>query len=169
MTVADRIKYLREINGWTQDELAERMGYSTKSSISKIETSGNDITLKKITKLAKVLHTSESYLMGWVANPDPAYLDTKEGMVEQFNSQVHETEQNMENVRNMILEESGAYPEHVDIATYVKKHEEQKAKQPSYNAEQIAKALELYEKYQNAIPQVQAAVETLLKGSQSDS
>lgn len=169
MTVADRIKYLREINGWTQDELAERMGYSTKSSISKIETSGNDITLKKITKLAKILNTSESYLMGWVANPDPAYLDTKEGMVEQFKSQVQETEQNMENVREEILKETGTYPEHVDISTYAKIHETQKEKLPSYNATQIAEALELYTKYQKAIPQVRAAVETLLKGSQSDS
>jgi len=79
MTVADRIKQLREAKGWSQEELASRMGYTGKSSISKIETSGNDITLKKISRLAKALNTSESYLMGWVQSPsadyDPKALD----------------------------------------------------------------------------------------------
>lgn len=34
---------------------------------------------------------------------------------------------------------------------------------------QIAKAMELYEKYQNAIPEIQEAVENLLKASKRDS
>ena len=71
MTVADRIRQLRERLGMTQDELAERLGYNGKSSISKIETSGNDITLKKISRIAPALHTSEAYLMGWTDDPDP--------------------------------------------------------------------------------------------------
>lgn len=75
MTVADRIKQLRERLGLTQEQLAERLGYNGKSSISKIETSGNDITLKKISRLAPVLHTTEAYLMGWVDNPSPDYVE----------------------------------------------------------------------------------------------
>ena len=55
-----------------------------------------------------------------------------------------------------------------DAVESVEKYYANKKTDHSYDAEQIAKALELYEKYQKAIPQVQAAVETLLKGSQSD-
>ena len=36
-------------------------------------------------------------------------------------------------------------------------------------ADDVKKALELYEKYQSAIPQIQEAVENLLKPTQSDS
>lgn len=77
MTVADRIKLLRERLGLTQEQLAERLGYNGKSSISKIETSGNDITLKKISRLAPVLHTTEAYLMGWEDSPAPSDKPTK--------------------------------------------------------------------------------------------
>lgn len=76
MTVADRIRQLRERLGMTQDELAERLGYNGKSSISKIETSGNDITLKKISRIAPALHTSEAYLMGWTDDPSPSSVSS---------------------------------------------------------------------------------------------
>lgn len=88
MTVADRIKYLRERLGWTQEQLAEKMGYSGKSSISKIETSGNNITLKKIEKLAPILKTSHAYLMGWVDNPDPDYPKSLEGQLEEAGTKI---------------------------------------------------------------------------------
>ena len=37
-----------------------------------------------------------------------------------------------------------------------------------YTADEIEKALDIYEKYKKAIPQVQSAIEALLKGSQSE-
>lgn len=86
MTVADRIKLLRERLGLTQEQLAERLGYTGKSSISKIETSGNDITLKKISRLAPVLHTTEAYLMGWVDNPSPDYVEPITDSAEKYYS-----------------------------------------------------------------------------------
>ena len=65
MTIADRIRMKREELSLTQDELSKRCGYSTKSSITKIEKSGNDITLKKIKRVADALGVTPSYLMGW--------------------------------------------------------------------------------------------------------
>ena len=65
MTIADRIRIKREELSLTQDELSKRCGYSTKSSITKIEKSGNDITLKKIKRVADALGVTTSYLMGW--------------------------------------------------------------------------------------------------------
>jgi transcriptional regulator with XRE-family HTH domain len=59
--IADRRKEL----GLTQEELAERMGYKSKSTINKIELGINDIPQKKIVKFAEVLHTTPAILMGW--------------------------------------------------------------------------------------------------------
>lgn len=59
--IADRRKEL----GLTQEELANRMGYKSKSTINKIELGINDIPQTKIVKFAEVLHTTPSILMGW--------------------------------------------------------------------------------------------------------
>ena len=65
LTVADRIKQIREDLDMTQTDLAIALGLSDKSSVSKIEKSGNDITLKNVERIAKVLNVTPSYLMGW--------------------------------------------------------------------------------------------------------
>ena len=70
MTVADRIRIRREQLGLSQEELANRMGLKDKSSITKIEKSGNKITLKNVERLAYALHTSVPYLMGWEEETD---------------------------------------------------------------------------------------------------
>lgn len=65
MTVADRIRLLRERKGLRQEQLASMMGYTNKSSISKIESSGDKISLKTISRIADALDTTSSYLLGW--------------------------------------------------------------------------------------------------------
>ena len=65
MTVADRIKALRTEKGITQTDLASMLGNKDKSTISKIESKGNDISLKDIKRIADALGTTPSYLMGW--------------------------------------------------------------------------------------------------------
>ena len=64
-TVGDNILSLRRQLGWTQEELAKRMGYKSKSTINKIELGINDIPQSKIAKFAEVLGTTPAYLMGW--------------------------------------------------------------------------------------------------------
>lgn len=59
--IADRRKELK----LTQQDLANRLGYKTKSTIAKIETGVNDITQSKLADIAKALRTTPSYLMGW--------------------------------------------------------------------------------------------------------
>lgn len=54
----------KELN-MTQEELAKKMGYKSKSTINKIENGTNDIPQSKIVKFAEVLDTSIAYLMGW--------------------------------------------------------------------------------------------------------
>jgi transcriptional regulator with XRE-family HTH domain len=56
---------MRKSLGWTQEELAYRMGYKSKSTINKIELGINDIPQSKIVKFADVLGTTPAHLMGW--------------------------------------------------------------------------------------------------------
>ncbi|MDE5764507.1 MAG: helix-turn-helix domain-containing protein [Ruminococcus sp.] len=54
------IRTRREELGMTQDELAEKIGYKSRSSINKIEKGGNDLPRSKITAFAKALDISPS-------------------------------------------------------------------------------------------------------------
>lgn len=64
MELADRVRQRRIELGLSQEELAEKMGYSSRSSINKIEM-GRPISQKIIVRLAKALDTTPAYLMGW--------------------------------------------------------------------------------------------------------
>lgn len=64
-TVGKNILRLRKEMGMTQEELAKRMGYTSKSTINKIEMGKSDIPQSKIVKFAEVLGTTPAHLMGW--------------------------------------------------------------------------------------------------------
>ena len=65
MTLGEKVKARREQIGMTQEELARKMGYKSKSSITKIEKGERDLPQSKIKQIADCLGTSPSYLMGW--------------------------------------------------------------------------------------------------------
>ena len=60
-----RIKSRREELGMSQDELAKKIGYRSRSSVNKIEKGENDIPQSKIVAFAAALNTTPEYLMGW--------------------------------------------------------------------------------------------------------
>ena len=62
----ERIRKIRIELGMTQEELATRMGYSSKSTITKIEQGIRDVPQNKIAKFAEALGTTPAVLMGWV-------------------------------------------------------------------------------------------------------
>lgn len=64
MNVGERIKQRRLELGLSQDELAKKVGYKSRSSINKIELS-RDLPLRKVELMAKALDTTPAYLMGW--------------------------------------------------------------------------------------------------------
>lgn len=64
-TVGDRIKQLRKAAGMTQKELAKRCGYSSLTTINKIELGINSVPLSVVEKIASVFGVSPSYIMGW--------------------------------------------------------------------------------------------------------
>ena len=62
--IYNRIRLRRQELGWTTDELAKRMGYRDRSSISKIESGKADIPQSKVKAFADVLGTTVSWLLG---------------------------------------------------------------------------------------------------------
>jgi len=130
MTIADRIKQEREKLNLSQEELAKACGYADKTSISKVENSGDNITLKKIQKIAKALGVTHRYLMGWESSTISSYND---------------------DARAVIVDISGE-PNPVE----------------PYSPEEVRKAIDLYKRYSHAIPEIQSAVESLLKPQRHD-
>ena len=77
MTIGERIKERRIELGMTQEELALKLGYKSRSSVNKVELS-SDVTLKTIRAYAKALDVDAAYLMGWDGQPQGnlSYIDT---------------------------------------------------------------------------------------------
>lgn len=64
-TIGERIKARREQLQLSQDELAKKLGYKSRSSINKIEMDSRNLTQSKIKAIADALETTPSYIMGW--------------------------------------------------------------------------------------------------------
>ena len=62
--LAKRIKELRKIKGFTQDELSFRANIA-RSTLGNIETAQNDVTLSKINQIAKAFDMSLSDLLNF--------------------------------------------------------------------------------------------------------
>lgn len=81
MEIGSRIKQRREFLNMSQEELALKVGYKSRSSINKIEADGRGLPQKKIIAFAKALDTTPAYLMGWEDEVDmsnehkPFYYD----------------------------------------------------------------------------------------------
>ena len=68
--IGRRVRERRRALHMTQDELAERLGYTSKAAISKIETGVNDIAITKIDAFARALLCDPRYLLGLSDIPD---------------------------------------------------------------------------------------------------
>lgn len=66
-----RFKKLRLAKGWSQTTCARKLGYSNKTSVSKIELGVQGIKRSNVAHVAEVLGTTPEYLMGW-KQPDGA-------------------------------------------------------------------------------------------------
>lgn len=66
----ENIRTRRKELKMTQQELAEKIGYSDRSSIAKIESGGVDLSQSKIMQIAKALEITPGELMGDVEYTD---------------------------------------------------------------------------------------------------
>lgn len=65
MEIGEKIKRRRMELGWSQRELARRMGYSDNSTLARIEQGKVDVYQNKIVQFSEVLGVSIAYLMDW--------------------------------------------------------------------------------------------------------
>ena len=76
MTLGDKIRIRREEAGLSQDELARRLGYKSRSTIAKLESGVNDLTQSKLKAFAEALNTTVADLLDWDEPQEkPYYLD----------------------------------------------------------------------------------------------
>ena len=65
MNIGQRIKILRTELGMSQTELAQKMGYTSRTTISKIESGDIKVTTEDAVRFADALNSNIRLLMGW--------------------------------------------------------------------------------------------------------
>lgn len=78
MSIGSRIRERRISLGMTQEELAQKVGYTNRTAISKIEKDVNDVTQSKLWELANALRTTPGYFLGYDepdSTTDDKFLD----------------------------------------------------------------------------------------------
>lgn len=61
--IGRRVREARIAKGLTQDEVAEKMGYTSRTTINKIEMGINGVPNSKLSLLAEILNVDISYLL----------------------------------------------------------------------------------------------------------
>ena len=81
MTIGERIKKRREELKMTQEELALKLGYASRSSLNKIESNERNLTQSKIKAIAEALYTTPGYIMGWDDEEEPTNAIKTTGVI----------------------------------------------------------------------------------------
>lgn len=77
-TIGQRIRDRRIELNMSQDELAKKLGYSSRSTINKIELDKRDLRRGKVKEIADTLLTTPSHIMGWdEESPEVPQYDKK--------------------------------------------------------------------------------------------
>lgn len=74
MNIGERIRQRRIELQMSQDELARRVGYKSRTSVNKIELNLQGLTLSKVRAFAVALNTTAEYLLGYETDKEK-YLD----------------------------------------------------------------------------------------------
>lgn len=67
MHIGERIKARRVSLGWSQRDLAEKMGYKNHSVIARVEAGKVDLPQSRLDQFAQVLGLTHGYLLGLVS------------------------------------------------------------------------------------------------------
>ena len=109
MDIGRKIRNRREELGMTQEELAKKLGYASRSSVNKVENS-REVSMKKIEQYAKALDTTVAYLMDWetdtpiieIAEIDVALTNQSKQMKEYMLKLAELPKEKQENIFNLI-------------------------------------------------------------------
>lgn len=80
MTVGERIREKRIELGLTQEELAKKLGYTSRTAISNVEKNKEDLTTARVRKFADALGVEPAYLMGWTEETQKTVDHIKEAI-----------------------------------------------------------------------------------------
>lgn len=95
-----RIRTLRIGLNLSQEELAKRVGYESRSTINKIEKGKNNVPTYKIMLFAKALRTTPEYLLGNDKKGDLQYEYNSSNMQNSFkSSELHKIISRYENIQ----------------------------------------------------------------------
>lgn len=97
-TFGDNVKRLREAKGLSQDELAKMSGYTSRSTISCIESGKRDCTQKQILALANALGVTPGELLE--SNENSAPLDKRKALIQKIERLLSQL--NDENLNNAV-------------------------------------------------------------------
>jgi transcriptional regulator with XRE-family HTH domain len=128
-TIGDRIRNRRELLGLSQEDLARMIGYTSRSSINKIETGAQQLRQSKIKAVADALDTTVNYILG---------IDTK------ADSQKDYLDNYMDQIKDIISEMDDAQKENALrlSRTYLQMYAEQLTKLNLENLEIVDKTKE---------------------------
>lgn len=70
MHIGEKIKERRIQLGWSQRELADKMGYQSHAVIARTEAGRVDLPQSRVDQFAKVLGVSHAYLLGLVSEEE---------------------------------------------------------------------------------------------------
>ena len=70
-TVGGRIKYLRVKAALSQDELAEKLNFQDRSSISSYETNRRNVSWPIAVNMAKILGSDTNFIFNGIESEDP--------------------------------------------------------------------------------------------------
>lgn len=155
MTIGQRVKQRRKELGLTQEELAKRIGNSSRASICTVEKDREDLTTTRIAKLAKALETSPAFLMGWTDSSDPNHTYSIEYGVELINNVYN-------NVNNSVMKAFNPVPSKEESNTNPKL-EEWIAFFNELSDDQQDEAMEFLRLFVGARPEARSSLVSLLK------
>ena len=122
LQIYKNIKARRIELGMTQQELAEKTGYSSKSAIARIEAGQIKLPLPKIELFAKALHTTGPDLMGYEPNDGYYFSDEVAEIAQELYDQPH-LKTLFDASRKLSVEDIKAIQNMVDLL-YQKEHPE---------------------------------------------
>lgn len=104
MHIGEKIKAKRMELGWSQQKLADLMGYTSKSTITKIEKGVSDVGQRNIEKFAEVLGVSIAYLMDWEETDKSFNKDNLFGLDYEFIKNYHQLDEQSQRLVDSLIE-----------------------------------------------------------------
>lgn len=104
MNIGEKIKAKRMELGWSQQKLADLMGYTSKSTITKIEKGVSDVGQRNIEKFAEVLGVSIAYLMDWEETDKSFNKDNLFGLDYEFIENYHQLDEQSQRLVDSLIE-----------------------------------------------------------------